>query len=131
MSNELFPGMTPAGPPDDLRARVVQAARAAVPGDAVPATAGWSRWDFAWAAALLTVVVCHVVLLKHDGQRGSSVVAHEAAITRAPAPHRVPDDEWQEVGIHIATNQTRIRPERPLPSERLLEDPIVGRLETQ
>jgi hypothetical protein len=64
MRENLFTGTRTPRPPDDLRERALQAARAAA---GEPVSALERRWhpaafDLAWVTALLVLVLCHVLV---------------------------------------------------------------------
>jgi hypothetical protein len=64
MNEELFAGTRTPRAPDDLRERALRAARAAAHEQTAPERTGWrfNRFDLAWVAALLVLVVCHALL---------------------------------------------------------------------
>jgi len=68
MSDQLFAGMRPVRPADDVKQNVLQAARAAASPrtSRVVAGGGFSRLDLAWVTALLLLFVCHAVLFVAD-----------------------------------------------------------------
>jgi len=65
MSNEIFAGMRPVHPPDEVKRRVLRAARLAASPRRGAGRSGWgfNRLDLAWVTALLFLVACHAVLL--------------------------------------------------------------------
>ena len=64
MNDELFRGMKPASAPVGLRDRALRAARAAAgrPEGKERAGVSFTPFDLAWAAALLLLLACNVML---------------------------------------------------------------------
>lgn len=89
MSNEIFAGMRPVRPPDELKGQVLRAARTAGTPHAVAERPGlgFTRFDLVWAGALLLLVACHAVfLVAYRVERGSAGAGHSTAAGREVSP---------------------------------------------
>ena len=132
MSDELFGGVRPARVPSDLRERVIRAARAGAgrlePGER--AGVRFTRFDLAWAAALLLLLAFNLLLSARG--RSDGVVAasgHDAGVeTRADRDDR---QLARELGVTLSLIAAARPPTRPNAGEevrKLLDDPAFERL---
>ena len=132
MNDELFGGMRPTRVPSDLRDRVVRAARTAVGRRERGAGAGvgFTRFDLAWAAALLLLLACNLML--PVGGRSDGVVA--ASGGGAVVETRADRNDRQlakELGVSpslMAAERTPTRPNAGEELRKLLNDPAFERL---
>ncbi len=84
MRPDFFAGMRTPRPPDDLKGRVLRAARAAVHDISAGRAPRWgfNRLDLVWTTALLALVLCHAVFLLSRGE-ASRLSATPQAVTEA------------------------------------------------
>jgi hypothetical protein len=132
MSSDLFAAMRPVTPPPDLRDRALRAARgaAAPPESGARAGVGFTRFDLAWAAALLLLLAGNL-LLSVRGRPDSVVTA--SAQSAAAAMRRDREDRRlaRELGVSpslIAAARPRTRPSAGEELSKLLDDPAFERL---
>jgi hypothetical protein len=134
---KLFERFTVPAPPPEVRGRALGAGRAAVREVAgatatrPPRRAGWSRWDLAWLAALVVLVVGNIALSANRGQPDVAAAANETGAPGNASARRSTEEEWRELGVAVEANHTQPRSERPLTVERWLEDPVLRRLATE
>ncbi len=132
MNDELFRGMKPASAPAGLRDRALRAARAAAgePGAAKRTGVRFTRFDLAWATALLLLLAFNLLLSARG--RSDGVVAasgHEAVVdTRANRDDR---HLAQELGVSpwlIAAERSTAGRNAGEELRQLLDDPAFERL---
>ena len=121
MSDDIFGGMRPGRPQDELTAHVLRAARSAGVAGAEARRRGWGfgRLDAAWVAACLVLLACHAALtLRAPGQEKS------AAVTRKTDSATVADSELARQvglpGLGTTTHQPRASSDHPLTLDRIL-----------
>ena len=132
MNDELFGGMRPTQAPADLRDRSLRAARAAAGRREGKERAGvsFTPFDLAWAAALLLLLACNLLL----SARGRSDLVATANGQGATAATRRDRDDRQlakELGVSpslIAAARPRTRPDAGEELRTLLDDPGFERL---
>ncbi|MDD5564858.1 MAG: hypothetical protein PHQ91_14175 [Thermoanaerobaculaceae bacterium] len=103
MNDELFSGMKPAAAPAGLRDRALRAARTAAGRRAGKERAGvrFTRFDLAWAAALLLLLACHILI--SIGGRSDQIGATNGQGGVAEMRRDAADRELaREVGINVA-----------------------------
>ena len=85
MNDELFAGVRPVRPSPELRARVLAAAQCGQPAPAWWRELGFGRWDLAWVAAVVVLVVVNVALPQpgHPVSRQGSVREHRELVALA------------------------------------------------
>lgn len=103
MNDELFAGMKPASAPAGLRERALRAARAAAgqPERGERAGVRFTRFDLAWAAALLVLLACHILISiggRSDQIGATSGQGGVAEMRRDAADRQLA----REVGINVA-----------------------------
>ncbi len=127
MNDELFSGMKAAQAPAGLRERTLRAARAAArrPCRATRAGVGFTRFDLAWAAALLLLLACNLML---SGRGRSNGVVAAGGQDAAAAMRRGREDRQlaRELGVSPSLIAAARPPTRPNAGEelrKLLDDP--------
>ncbi len=132
MNDELFAGMRPAQAPAKLREQALRAARtAAVRSErAAGSGVGFTRFDLAWAAALLLLLACNLLL---SGRGRSDLVAAAGERPAAAATRRDREDRQlaRELGVSpalMAAARTPTRPDAGEELRKLLDDPAFERL---
>lgn len=132
MNDELFRGMKAATAPAGLRDRALRAARAAAgrPEGKERAGVSFTPFDLAWAAALLLLLACNLVV----STRGrSDAVLAASAHSAAAATRRDREDRQlaRELGVSPSLMAAARIPTRPNAGEelrKLLDDPAFERL---
>jgi hypothetical protein len=132
MNDELFGGMRPARVPPDLRDRALRAARVAagVPDAAKRAGVRFTRFDLAWAAALLLLLAFNLLLAARGRSAGVVAANRPGAVVDTRADR---DDRQlaRELGVGpsvMAAARTPARPDAGEALSTLLDDPAFERL---
>ena len=132
MSNDLFGAMKPAAAPADLRDRTLRAVRgaAARSESGERAGVGFTRFDLAWAAALLLLLAGNLWLSVRG--RPDIVVAASAQNAAAATPRDRADRRLaHELGVSpalIAAERSTARRNAGEELRKLLDDPAFERL---
>jgi hypothetical protein len=132
MSDQLFAGMRPVRPADDVKQNVLQAARAAASPRTSRVVAGWgfSRLDLAWVTALVLLVACHAVLFVADRVGTGSPGAERSRVAErrlSPGDHQLARELGVSPSLVAAARPSRSDGARE-EFRRLLDDPSFERL---
>ena len=132
MNDELFGGMRPAAAPPELRDRVLGAASAAAGRRDRGRREGvsFTRFDLAWAAALLLLLAGNL-LLSGRGRSDLVAAADERPAAAAMGRDRADRQLARELGVSpslIAAGRIQSRPNAGEELRKLLNDPAFERL---
>jgi hypothetical protein len=110
MRPDFFAGMRTPRPPDDLKGRVLRAARAAVRQAAAPDRAPWGfrPLDLVWVGALLLLVACNAWLTL--ASRPAAAVSARSAVPATPAGQVARTQEEPDFlgfGLRLDTDSAR------------------------